>query len=508
MKSQQRGAVAAGHEQTAQAAILILEAGGNAFDAALAGLYAACVAEPVLSSLGGGGFLLARNAQGQARLFDFFAQTPNRRLPPEDQAFYPILADFGTTQQEFHIGLGAMAVPGMVRGVFDVHRALGSLPMSRIAEPAIEMARNGIVLNSLQAYLFSVVAPIYQASAEARRIYGGCGPNGLAREGETLHQPELAATLEQLARAGDDWFYHGEPGHHLAELSVSNGGHLRRADLQTYQTVERIPLSCRYRDATLLTNPPPSSGGLLIAFALELLTEPVFTPNSYGTPEAVMRLAQAMSQTNLARRQHSPAELQQAELIARYRAAVAPHPLFTRGTTHISVIDAAGNAAALSLSNGEGCGCMLPGTGIMLNNMLGEEDLNPMGFNRWACNIRVSSMMAPTLVEDRQRLIVTGSGGSNRLRTAILQTISHLLDHNLPVEAAVSAPRLHVEGDLLHLEPGFPELTQQHLMAAYPYNQCWSAPNLFFGGTHTVVATDREINGAGDPRRGGVFRRC
>lgn len=504
----QRGAVAAGHEQTAQAAILMLEAGGNAFDAALAGLYAACVAEPVLSSLGGGGFLLARSATGQTRLFDFFTQTPKRRLPLEDQAFYPILADFGTTQQEFHIGLGAMAVPGMVRGLFDAHRALGSLPMPCIAEPAIEMARNGIVLNALQAYLFSVVAPIYQASTEAQRIYSSRTHTGLAREGETLYQPELAATLEQLARAGDDWFYHGELGQQLAALSVSNGGHLRCADLQTYQTFERIPLNCHYRDATLLTNPPPSSGGLLIAFALELLTEPAFALNSYGTPEAVLRLAQAMSQTNLARRRHSPTELQQADLIARYRAAVAHHPLFTRGTTHISVIDAAGNAAALSLSNGEGCGYMLPGTGIMLNNMLGEEDINPMGFNRWTGNMRVGSMMAPTLVVDRRRLIVTGSGGSNRLRTAILQTISHLLDHDLAVEAAVSAPRLHIEGDLLHLEPGFSELTRQHLMTAYPNNQCWSAPNLFFGGTHTVVATDKEISGAGDPRRGGVFRQC
>lgn len=503
-----RGAVAAGHEQTAAAAVLILEAGGNAFDAALAGLYAACVAEPVLSSLGGGGFLLAHTASGENRLFDFFTQTPHHRLATEDQAFYPILADFGTTQQEFHIGLGAMAVPGMVRGLFAIHRALGRMPMPRIAEPAIAMARQGVVVNPLQAYLFSVVAPIYLASAEARRVYGSTQHAGLAREGETLYQPELGNILEQLAHEGDDWFYHGEPGQQLAELSISQGGHLRPLDLQTYQTIERTPLTGRYRDTTWLTNPPPSSGGLLIAFALELLATQPFAVNSHGTPTAVMRLAETINQTNLARRRHSPADLQQAELIARYKTAVGQHPLFTRGTTHISVIDAAGNAAALSLSNGEGCGHLLPGTGIMLNNMLGEEDINPQGFNCWECNTRVSSMMAPSIVQDHQRLIVTGSGGSNRLRTAILQTLHHLLDHHLPVEQAVRAPRIHIEGDVLHLEPGFSTTTQQHLTAAYPTHHCWNTPNLFFGGTHTVVAEPHAISGAGDPRRGGVFRQC
>lgn len=507
------GAIAAGHEQTAEAAALILEAGGNAFDAALAGLCAACVAEPILCSLGGGGFLLAHTRTGHATLFDFFVQTPSRRLAPEDQDFYPIIADFGTTQQEFHIGLGAMAVPGMVRGLFDVHRQLGRLPMPRIVEPAITMARAGLPLNRLQAYIFSVVAPIYLASPEARRLYGKADygqadGTRLVSEGETLHQPELADTLEQLAREGDRWFYEGEPGQRLAELSASGGGHLRLDDLRAYRTLERQPLSCHYRDATLLTNPPPSSGGLLIAFALELLADHAFAPDSRGSPTAIARLARVMTQTSLARRRHSPAELQDPVLIARYRAAVGRHPLFTRGTTHISVIDATGNAAALSLSNGEGCGRILPGTGIMLNNMLGEEDLNPEGFHRWPCDTRVSSMMAPTLVRDRQRLIVTGSGGSNRLRTAIVQTLSNLLDHGLPVEAAVHAPRIHVEGDLLHLEPGLPPATLDRMTREYARNHCWDAPNMFFGGTHTVVAEGRHISGAGDPRRGGVFRLC
>ena len=136
-----KGAIAAGHPETARAAAAILAEGGNAFDAVLAGLCAACVAEPVLISLGGGGFLLARRAGGEAVLYDFFAQTPKVRRAEAEVDFFPIVADFGTAQQEFHIGMGSIAVPGTVKGLFRVHRDLGSMPMARIVEPAAALAR-------------------------------------------------------------------------------------------------------------------------------------------------------------------------------------------------------------------------------------------------------------------------------------------------------------------------------------------------------------------------------
>ena len=146
-----KGAVAAGHPKTADAAALLLEAGGNAFDAALAALCAACVAEPVLTSLGGGGFLTAKTAAGKTQVYDFFVQTPRRKRPPYDIELFPVVADFGTAKQEFHIGMGSLATPGTVRGLFDVHRELGSIPMRRIVEPAVMTARDGVRLNHLQA---------------------------------------------------------------------------------------------------------------------------------------------------------------------------------------------------------------------------------------------------------------------------------------------------------------------------------------------------------------------
>jgi gamma-glutamyltranspeptidase/glutathione hydrolase len=192
--------------------------------------------------------------------------------------------------------------------------------------------------------------------------------------------------------------------------------------------------------------------------------------------------------------------------VARHRLALGGRPTSSRGTTHISVIDAEGNAASLTLSNGEGCGHVLPGTGIMLNNMLGEEDLNPGGFHRWREDIRVSSMMAPALAEHGGRLIALGSGGSNRLRTAILQTLCNLIDFGLAPEAAVEAPRIHLERGKLSIEPGLPPDTVRRLVDHWPNHQLWDDLNLFFGGAHTVVYDGREFTGAGDPRRGGVLR--
>ena len=505
-----KGAVAAGHPATAEAASWALEAGGNAFDAAMAGLCAACVAEPVLTSLGGGGFLLAHRGGGRSTLYDFFVQTPLHKRPQAELDFYPIVADFGTAQQEFHIGTGSIATPGTIKGLFQVHAELCTLPMREIVRPAVELARNGVVLNRLQAYIFSVVGPIYRSTPGARSIYASReAPDRLAGEGENFRQPELADALELLAIEGERLFYRGEMGAALVDACRSGGGYLQQADLEAYTVLQRRPLGYRYRDARILTNPAPSSGGSLIRFAHALL-EP-HDPGTFGTDRHLCLLSDVMRQTNLARLEKvqpgadGSGDMLQPETISRFRAALAGHPMNSRGTTHISVVDGQDNAASLTLSNGEGSGYVLPGTGIMLNNMLGEEDLNPGGFHRWDANVRVSSMMAPTLAMDERRVIAIGSGGSNRLRTAILQTLNNLYDYGMDARAAVDSPRIHVEGDLLSIEPGFPEAVAEQVCAAFPQHHRWSERNLFFGGTHTVIHEGRGFSGAGDPRRGGVF---
>ena len=226
------GVVAAGHPVTAQAAATILEAGGNAFDAAVAALLASCVAEQVLASLAGGGFLLALPAGGEPVVYDFFAHTPRRRRPEPELDFYPILADFGSAQQEFHIGLGSVATPGTVRGLFRIHRELCRLPMAQIATPALRAAREGIRLNGFQHYISSIVAPILHTTPEALALHQSADhPEGLAAVGELVRQPGMADSLDNLLTEGEDLFYRGEMGQALVRACREGGGHLSMADL-------------------------------------------------------------------------------------------------------------------------------------------------------------------------------------------------------------------------------------------------------------------------------------
>jgi gamma-glutamyltranspeptidase / glutathione hydrolase len=499
-----RGAISAGHAKTVEAGIRMFACGGNAFDAVLAAFAAACVAEPVLTSLGGGGFLLARTAGKKApMLYDFFVQTPRRCRPAAETEFYPIIADFGVAQQEFHIGCGAIATPGGIRGLTTCHARLGRLPFAQVLEPAIEYARDGVLINPLQAYIFGIVAPTYRSTPAAEAVYG----SALERPGALFTQPALAQTLAWLAAEGDRPFYDGEIAQRLARFSDDQGGHLALDDLAAYRVIERTPLAHRYRGFDVTTNPPPSSGGLLTHFALTALEEQPLAGLGFGSPAHLRHLAAVMTQTNLARAGGLvDRDAHDRAVFEACLAEIRAHPTNNRGTTHISAIDEAGNCASLTASNGEGCGHLLPDTGIMLNNMLGEEDLNPLGFHCWPCDRRVSSMMAPTLAEGGGRLVTLGSGGSNRLRTAILQTLSNMVDFAMPPGEAVAAPRIHVErGGRVDIEPGFPAAAVEALCADHPDSVVWDAPNLFFGGTHTVCWDGREFTGAGDPRRGGVF---
>lgn len=508
-----KGVVAAGHEQTAKAAGFILSEGGNAFDAVIAAHLAACVVEPVLSSLAGGGFLMARTESGDSVLYDFFVQTPVSKRTVDDTDFFPISADFGTVKQEFHIGVGSIATPGTVKGLFAVHRELGTLPMTVLAEPAIALARSGVAMNALQAYIFDIIKAIYLEYPESRKTFGSKTRRGqLLQQGELLRLPDLADCLETLAREGEAFFYQGEIAAAVVQLCAEQGGHLANEDFNRYRVFRRKPLSIDYRDATVSTNPAPSSGGTLIAFALQLLQSFDLSHTAFGSAPYLDLLAQVQEMTNKARIDtylnattlHPGEHVLAPDLVETYRSQIKPAPMCSRGTTQISVIDRQGNVASLTTSNGEGCGLFIPGTGIMLNNMLGEEDLNPKGFHRWPIDQRMTSMMAPCIVTlpDKRR-IALGSGGSNRLRTAILQVLLNVIDFKMPLDLAVTHPRIHHEAGLLSIEGGFDESEIARLLKNHPNYKVWDGTNLFFGGTHSVSCAADDFFGIGDPRRGG-----
>ncbi len=519
MAEQRGGVVAAGHQVTAQAAAQALRAGGNAFDAAVAGVLAACVAESVLASLGGGGFLMAYDARAETvTLYDFFAQTPQRQTPQDGLEFYAIEADFGPARQQFHIGAGATAVPGMVPGLFAVHGDLCRLPFGELARPAVEAAREGVEMTPFQAYLFSVVAPILTASEQARALHA---PQGhLLRVGERYRNQDFADLLERLSTEGAALFSSGAVAAAMVHESAAYGGHLTAADLTDYRVYRRKPLVVEIAGARIFLNPPPSAGGPLIGFGLHLLEclqrqEGEQAVDAIHTAAVIhpLQMARVMAETNAAR--EAGRDLLAEDVLRQHCEALVRtrRPVATRGTTHISVVDAQGNAAAVTVSNGEGNGRLVDGFGFMLNNMLGEEDLHPEGLMSWPKNVRLASMMAPLLLREAcGQITALGSGGSNRIRTALLQVLAHLLLQDKSLSAAIEAPRLHVEktGRLsVEAERGladaFDEATLQELAAAFTDFHAWEERNLFFGGVHAARrGAGGALSGAGDPRRRGV----
>ncbi len=513
LMNQHHGVIAAGHELTVQAAETILQNGGNAFDAVIAAHLAACVAEPVLSSLGGGGYLMAQQTSGHCLLYDFFVQTPLSKRAPEQSNFFPINADFGTVQQEFNIGWASIATPGTVKGLFSIHKDLATMPMTELAKPAIDLARNGTEINSFQAYIFEIIQAIYSFNPDTRRIYSSpTQPDKLLQPHDLFRQPELADSLECLALEGEGWFYRGDIAQTVSKLCRENGGHLDYQDFINYQVVKHQPLSIKYRNAQILTNPAPSAGGTLIAFALKLLETFSLQQHNAADPVYLDLLAQVQAMTNKVRvdtilrqnRDDSHHTVLDPAYIQQYKAQIINRPLCSRGTTHMSIIDKQSNIASLTTSNGEGCGYVIPGTGILLNNMLGEQDLNPQGFHQWPTDQRMTSMMAPSIayLADGTR-IATGSGGSNRIRTAILQVLINLIDFDMPLEAAISSPRINYENAMLNIEGGLDPEFIKPLLSAYPQYKLWESRNLFFGGAHSVSLGPKGFVGIGDPRRGG-----
>jgi gamma-glutamyltranspeptidase/glutathione hydrolase len=495
MKKSGKAIVATGHPLVSAAAVNILQQGGNAFDAAVAAGFAGAVAEQTLTSLGGGGFLLARTKGGEEILFDFFTDTPGRGLIHCDLEphFFPVTVHFPGSDQDFNIGLGSVAVPGTLKGLLHVHKRLGRLDLEKILQPAITLARDGLELNEKQGYFLNLLEPIVTHSPAGRMLYT---INGIcAKQGDFVTNPEMADFLSRLPEDCGESFYRGSLAQAIDYDMRKGKGLLTAEDLAAYKVIERTPLAIGYRDYTFLTNPQPSMGGSLIGLALSLLETQDMRGMIFHSPQHVLQTAKMMTEVEeLRERGITAGSLEKSG--ARIRQ-------FSRGTTHLSIADSEGNVASMTCSNGEGSGYFVPGTGIMLNNMMGEDDLHPDGFHASPAGQRVSSMMSPSLlIKDEQVAMVIGSGGSKRIRTAITQVLSAVVDFNIPVQQAVEAPRIHWDGAVMQVEPGLDREAFEALKKHWPVN-IWSTIDVYFGGVHTVIP---DIAGGGDPRRGGAVR--
>lgn len=513
-----RGVIAASEPHTALAGARILKRGGNAVDAIVAAKLAATVTELPLTSLGGGGACIWGSAEQGYEVVDFFAATPGRGLqawPTLD--FLPITVDFGQAVQVFHIGKAAAAVPGELVGLLELHRRGGRLPLRDIVAPAANWAREGFVVSPQIAMMAAVIAPIITHSPSVAELF--CPHGHIAQAGERLANPRLGEFLHALGE--------GDPTEQISRYWASLGEHLGPAqgglittqDVASYSPVVRQPLSIPFGPYTVLTNPPPSAGGGLVGAGLRLaedlaLGNEEFLSTSHQSGVAsVLAGVSEIRQAGYDERLHSDPESIRTLVGGTTSPPWSATLRGQRGdenhfgaTTHISVIDAQGMAAALTTSNGEGCGHALPDLGIHVNNFLGEEDINPAGFHRAAPGSWMSTMMSPTIVVSGQTpCFALGSGGSNRIRSALLQALLNLLTYRRPLDEAINAARMHIEGDKLWFEDvGLSSATAAALYRRWPEATRFTAPSMFFGGVNCAARLDGRLCGAGDRRRGGV----
>jgi gamma-glutamyltranspeptidase / glutathione hydrolase len=487
-----RGICAAGHEVTAEAGARVLREGGNAVDAALAAMLVSWVAEPLLTGPGAGGYLLVAGAGVEPTLLDFFVAAPGAGAEPGRARGDLVAIDvsFGDAVQVFHGGAAACGTYGTPAGIVAAGERWGSVPLEQLAAPAARMAREGVPLSAQQAYVFEILSGILTLTPESAAIFA---PHGPLREGELFVCPELGDTIERLGRDGARPFYEGDIAAAIVDWLAERGGLVTKADLSAYEVVDREPVCASYRGREVLTNPPPSAGGILVARALAML-------DGAPSPPSIVQVVEVMESTQNERTPEFLAGLGDPRFVAEFLA----RPVSTLGsTTHIAALDRDGWACSVTCSNGSASGVVVPGTGVHLNNMLGEQDLNPLGFHRHAPGRRMPSMMSPTIVlRDGAAQLAVGSAGSNRIRSAVLQTIIRSIDDGLEAQAAIDAPRVHFEDGMVYSEPG---VDVAALESAGRLVSPFRDRNLFFGGAQAAAldAAGR-FSGGGDPRRGGA----
>jgi gamma-glutamyltranspeptidase/glutathione hydrolase len=514
----------AGDPQTAQAGATLLRAGGNAIDAAVGAMFAAYTAEPVLTGPYGGGFAMVSCPDGSTVAYDFFANFPGLGTPHPPQDFEGIEVSFGPTTQVFHAGRSAAAVPLLLQGLLQLHQEKGRLTREQMLQPALDLARNGATLSSQVAGIMKILTPILTLTPHTSQVFAPNGP--VLKGGDVFKNPTLASFLSHVAHTGQDpctniFTQHFGPPH----------GMITPQDMAARTVHVRQPVRVSLGCYDVLMNPLPSVGGLLVGFGLLLLED---VPANVWQDEtaSLVHLWAAMAITQQARthvldpavlaspeaQQHmarfflTPAHMQDWKkrfktLIEHGEHTTHPTRKDLGSTTHISCVDKDGYACSITSSNGEGCGHILEGTGCMPNNFLGEEDINPGGFHKGIPGTRMTSMMCPTLVmRNNQTYLALGTGGSNRIRTALLQVLTHHLMRGCSVEDAVKMPRLHYEGGALYAERTvFGKTLSDHTLDTL--QQCVSntvffdAPNMFFGGVHVA---SKEGHGYGDPRRAGM----
>jgi gamma-glutamyltranspeptidase/glutathione hydrolase len=499
-------AVAAPNDLAAAAGRELAAGGGNAVDAALAAIVVAMTTEPGICSLPGGAYLTVQPADGPAVTIDANVTMPGRGLAvprPAGSGCFDIHTEYGGGVT-ITIGHGTVATPGTPAGLALAHERYGRAPWADVLAPAVRAAADGFPLGAASTYYLRYVhEDLYGWHAPSHAALHD-GDGGLLPEGAPVHVAGLADSLRQLAEEGVDALYQGDLGARIVTDVQANEGLLTREDLAHYRAVVREPVLVDVAGWRVATNPPPAVGGVTLGAMLELLADRLPPSVAELVRAQDLVLSERVRALDLADDRTAAA----LALLASARTGRLRAELQSPSTVHVSAVDDEGTACAVTASAGYGSGAMPPGTGLWLNNCLGEPELNRRGVHAWETGEVLPSNMAPTVARHTDGAsLAIGSPGADRITTAILQTLVRVLpDPDAGLAAAIAAPRLHVRHapDGSVREVGHEEdLDPDGAAPTLPW-QAYHPLAMFFGGVAAALRLpDGRLEAAADPRRGG-----
>ncbi|WP_270887048.1 gamma-glutamyltransferase [Pedococcus sp. 5OH_020] len=508
-----RVAVAATGPASADAGLAAVAAGGNAVDAAIAAMVAAMTTEPGIVSALGGAFVTIWPADGEPEVVDGNVEMPGRGLDRER---------FGAGLREVHTsygggltlfaGHGSVATPGAFAALGVAHDRHGAAPWREVLAPSITAAREGYRVGGAAAtYLAITGESVFSWDENTAPLVRR--PDGrLVLAGDLAVNPDLADTLEQIGDEGARSLYVGDLGARIAADSDARGGLVTAADLAAYRAVVRTPLRLRLGSWDVATNPPPSVGGPMLAVMLGELAGADGTSGSSWDWARVVEIQHRVLSYRHAVHDLST-DLEEdgyafLETIERHGLAGLPT---SSSTAHVSAVDSEGTMCAITASSGYGSGATVPGTGMMLNNCLGEPELNRLGLHALAPGTRLASNMAPTVARsDAGDRLAIGSPGADRITTALMQVLGRHCLSGASLQEAVDAPRLHVrilEDGVARVEYEDDEGISAAVQASGMASVSHGPRSMFFGGVGAAERTaDSSLTVAGDPRREAATR--
>lgn len=488
--------IAAGNVLGAEAAASVARAGGNAVDACLAAAIMGWVAEPFFTSIGGSGFVTVRDPQGDVQVFDGNNAMPTTVPSERGQGIRRVFMDYSDGMYT-GIGAGAIGIPGILAATHKAWETHGKIEWPAIMQPAIDAARDGLPFPKTSGYYLSVTwEPIWSKYAESVAIFA---PEGKPlTEGDWFVQRELAESLELISAKGPEAFYAGELATRFAETIAADDGFIGVEDLQAYEAIVRDPLEVTSFGWKVQSNPPPATGGALLAHMLARL-------ESAQQENPVDRLAAFIDAQRAGMTHRDRLMADPDTIVADVDDGVNPGAQVRHSspeTTHASSADADGYLCAVTESSGYGAGVMVQG--MLMNNALGEEELNPLGVHALKPGSRCHSNMAPTIATGPDRVVALGSPGATRIVGAVTQCFLRLAVDGDDLHTAVSAPRAHLDlreaGETLCFEPGLPGFEMPDV-AFRPYDEI----HMYFGAVQAAsVSDDGTVDAANDPRRSGM----